>query len=137
MIARQSVRMGMDDDGPEAQQQARGAPGQPLDAGDTPDLDATAGTPGGQTQSSFEWGGMDGFQGDRVAELKRKRATPPPPPQERLATAARNLAAQGPARVLLVACFVLLTFADLFFNMSRGVLCQLPDMCGPPSEGFS
>lgn len=121
--------MSMDDAGPEAQQQAD-APGQPLDA--TPDLDAI-GTPDGR--GSFEWSGMDGFQGDRVAELKRKRAAPPPPPQERLATAARNLAAQGPARVLLVACFVLLTFADLFFNMSRGVICQLPDMnmCGPPN----
>lgn len=95
-------------------------------------LDDGGGGGGGDTndEKTFEWSSSTEFEGRRVAELKKKASRPPPSLQERVAAAGRNLVAQGP-RGLLIVFFVLLTLADVFFNMSRGFICSLPELCEP------
>ena len=73
---------------------------------------------------------MDAFQGARVAEIKRKQREVVTP-QQRAARIVSNLRSANPGTLLLIALFVPLTFADIFFNLSRGFICSLPDLCEP------
>ena len=49
--------------------------------------------------------------------------------QDRLQTVGKNLAEQGPGTIALVGVFVLITFFDIFFNVSRGFICAIPGVC--------
>jgi hypothetical protein len=81
------------------------------------------------SSDQFKWGQMDAFQGDRVAELKRRQREQKKGVQ--LANVLRNLKDANPGTLLLIGLFVPLTFADIFFNLSRGFICSLPDLCDP------
>ena len=85
---------------------------------------------GGNT-TFFKWASVDAFQGERVNQLRRRAALPPPPPLERASTIWANLKEQGAGQVTLVLLFVLLTIGDFVFNVSRGFICALPDLCSP------
>ena len=79
---------------------------------------------------------MDAFQGDRVADLKkRQRAEAAITPVQRLARVAGNLREANPGTLLLIALFIPLTFLDVFFNISRGFICSLPELCDPMMPG--
>ena len=78
----------------------------------------------------FGWGAMGSFEGARVNELKRKeRVAETRPPTQRAASVLRNLRELPLGTLLLILLFVPLTFVDVFFNVSRGFICALPDLC--------
>jgi hypothetical protein len=85
----------------------------------------------GGNATFFKWASVDAFQGERVNQLRRRAALPPPPPLERASTIWANLKEQGAGQVTLVLLFVLLTIGDFVFNVSRGFICALPDLCTP------
>ena len=85
--------------------------------------------------TAFEWQTTTAFEGKRVSELRRRMATPAARPSARIRAMMANLRAQGPVQVSLIALFGLLTVADIFFNMSRGILCSLPGgLCEAASD---
>ena len=77
-----------------------------------------------RANATYTWNTTTEFEGARVAKLRKRMREPTPAPS--LGTVLTNLREQGPARVFIVLLFVLLTLADVFFNMSRGVICALP-----------
>lgn len=75
---------------------------------------------------------MDAFQGERVVEMRRRQREKITPIQ-RLRNVVNNLRSTNLATLLLITLFIPLTFADIFFNISRGFICSIPDvsLCEP------
>lgn len=86
--------------------------------------------PGGE-RSNFKWDNANAFEGDRVLEMKRRQRSVPST-SERIRNVWGNLRSANPGTLLLIAVFIPLTIADLFFNVSRGFLCILAEsLCAP------
>jgi hypothetical protein len=102
-------------------------------------LQLSSGQPsGGENDTSceeggraFDWKPVDAFQGQRVQELRREASQEPPSVAERLGTVYSNVLEQGPGTAALILLFVLLTIGDVFFNISRGFICNFPGLCDP------
>ena len=72
---------------------------------------------------ALDWSNTIG-SGTKIAEIRRARlADEEADPQTRLANVGAALARAPPATLALVAVFVLLTFFDVFFNISRTFIC--------------
>ena len=85
---------------------------------------------------ALDWSGTIG-SGTKIAEIRRaRRANEEADPQTRLANVGAALARAPPATLALVAVFVLLTFFDVFFNISRTFICDIPGgFCDPVDLG--
>ena len=85
---------------------------------------------------ALDWSSVQGG-GTKIAEIRRARlADEEADPQTRLANVGAALARAPPATLALVAVFVLLTFFDVFFNISRTFICDIPGgFCDPVDLG--
>ena len=81
---------------------------------------------------ALDWSSVQGG-GTKIAEIRRaRRADEEADAQTRLANVGAALARAPPATLALVAVFVLLTFFDVFFNISRTFICDIPGgFCDP------
>ena len=85
--------------------------------------------PTGDSAAAFDWK-QTVAPGTRVAAFRRKRLRAEESPVD-ARTVFANLRSAPPTTWLLIVLFVPLTFADVFFNMSRMFVCLLPDLCSP------
>ena len=68
---------------------------------------------------------MDAFQGQKVMQTKLKLTRPSRPLPDRMRQVVSNLNEQGPGTLILVGLFLLLTFFDVLFNVSRAAAVSI------------
>ena len=88
-----------------------------------------SGDPADDSAAAFDWK-QTVAPGTRIAAFRRKRLRAEESPVD-ARTVFKNLRSAPPTTWLLILLFVPLTFADVFFNMSRMFICLLPDLCSP------
>ena len=89
-----------------------------------------------EPDGAFDWSRTQAG-GSKIAEIRRARqVAETADPQTRLKNFGASLSRAPPATLALVAVFVLLTFFDVFFNISRTFICELPGgFCDPVING--